>query len=214
MEKNCYIFTGGTVDCLAEAPGDGDFIICADSGYITAKRFGFVPDLLVGDFDSLDLSTVDKNELEKIEKITVPAVKDDTDTQLAVDIAISRGANKITIIGGLGGRLDHTLSNVFLLEYIYDKGIDCVLTDGQSVGRILVAHGEEQKLIVKKKYKYLSLLSLSDKCVGVGVTGVFYPLSDANICRKYSYAISNEITSDYATVSLKSGRMLIVESRD
>ena len=132
-----YIFTGGklavgSMDELGLHMSEADLIIAADSGYNNASRLGVRPGLLLGDLDSIDRKKLAPDELEHIEKIIVPAIKDDTDTQLAVDTALSRGADKIYIIGGLGGRLDHTLSSVFLLEYIADRGADAVMTDGQS----------------------------------------------------------------------------------
>ncbi len=214
MNKVCYIFTGGEVHSLVEAPSDGDLIIAADSGYFTAKSFGITPDLLVGDLDSLDTAVIAPYELDEMEKIIVPAVKDDTDTQLAVDTAISRGYEKIVIVGGLGGRVDHTLSNVFLLEYIADKGIEAILNDGRNRVRILIADNEKRCAKIERGYKYLSLISASDKCCEVSVTGVYYPLNGAEITRSYSYAVSNEIIAESAEVSLFDGRLLIVESGD
>ena len=219
MSIDCYIFTGGQVfaDSIGElslAPKDGDLIIAADSGYMTARRFGIKPDILLGDLDSLECSELSQGELDEMEKIIVPRIKDDTDTQLAVDTAIERGAENICIIGGLGGRLDHTLSSVFLLEYIAEHGVSCVMTDGRNIVRMLVSYGEKRMVTVERGYKYLSLVSLSDICRGVSMTGVFYPLDSIELTRKYSYAVSNEITSEYAEISLTDGVMLIIESRD
>ncbi len=219
MSRNFYIFTGGTVfaDTLSELScsiSDDDFVIAADSGYLAAKRFSVKPHMLLGDLDSLDRSAVSDTELSELEKIIVPSIKDDTDTQLAVDTAISRGAEKIVIIGGLGGRLDHTLSSVFLLEYIAGKGIECVMTDGRNRVHILRADGEPKRLSVNRGYKYLSLVALTDKCEGVSVSGVYYPLETVELTRKYSYAVSNEITSESAEISLHRGVMLVIESRD
>lgn len=219
MSKDCYIFTGGQVfaDSMAElglSPADGDIIIAADSGYLTARRLGAVPELLLGDLDSLDRSMVTDAELEKLEKMIVSPIKDDTDTQLAVDTALSRGAERIFIIGGLGGRLDHTLSSVFLLEYIKAAGADCLMTDGRNRVRILCADGELTNLSVKRGYKYLSLVSLTDKSLDVSVSGVFYPLDGVELTRLYSYAVSNEITAELAVISLTRGRLLVIESRD
>lgn len=211
-----YIFTGGEIAvgsmdelglCLSEA----DLIIAADSGYNNASRLGVRPGLLLGDLDSIDRKSLAPDELEHIEKIIVPAIKDDTDTQLAVDTAISRGADEIYIIGGLGGRLDHTLSTVFLLEYIKDKGARGVITDGRNRVRIMES-GEE--LTIKRGYKYLSLVGLTDTCEGVSISGVFYPLKDAVLERKYAFAVSNEITADAAEISLSKGILLVIESRD
>ena len=211
-----YIFTGGEIavgsmDGLGLHMSEADLIIAADSGYNNASRLGVRPGLLLGDLDSIDRGALAPDELEHIEKIIVPAIKDDTDTQLAVDTAISRGADEIIIIGGLGGRLDHTLSTVFLLEYIKDKGARGVITDGRNRVRIMES-GDE--LTIKRGYKYLSLVGLTDTCEGVSISGVFYPLKDAVLERKYAFAVSNEITADAAEISLSKGILLVIESRD
>lgn len=211
-----YIFTGGklavgSMDELGLHMSEADLIIAADSGYNNASRLGVRPGLLLGDLDSIDRKSLAPDELEHIEKIIVPAIKDDTDTQLAVDTALERGADEIIIIGGLGGRLDHTLSTVFLLEYIKDKGARGVITDGRNRVRIMES-GEE--LTIKRGYKYLSLVGLTDTCEGVSISGVFYPLKDAVLERKYAFAVSNEITADAAEISLSKGILLVIESRD
>ena len=211
-----YIFTGGKIavgsmDELGLHMSEADLIIAADSGYNNASRLGVRPGLLLGDLDSIDRKKLAPDELEHIEKIIVPAIKDDTDTQLAVDTALERGADEIIIIGGLGGRLDHTLSTVFLLEYIKDKGARGVITDGRNRVQIMES-GEE--LTIKRGYKYLSLVGLTDTCEGVSISGVFYPLKDAVLERKYAFAVSNEITADAAEISLSKGILLVIESRD
>ncbi len=219
MSHNCYIFTGGQVFArsikeLGLTPKDGDLIIAADSGYLTAKRLGITPSLLLGDLDSLDKSKIKGDELDFVEKIIVSPIKDDTDTQLAVDTALKRGADRIFIIGGLGGRLDHTLSTVFLLEYVALRGAECIITDGRNRVRLMCADGEMTALSVEAEYKYLSLVALTDRCEGVSVSGVFYPLNNAELTRSYSYAVSNEITEDSAKITLLLGRMLVIESCD
>ena len=222
---NAYIFTGGKIavgslDGLGLHISGNDLIIAADSGYNNASRLGVRPGLLLGDLDSIDRKSLAPDELEHIEKIIVPAIKDDTDTQLAVDTAISRGADEIYIIGGLGGRLDHTLSSVFLLEYIADRGVRAVMTDGQSRVRVMKTAGEPVSLEIPKTFdgengfRYLSLVSLTDECDGVRISGVFYPLDGVTLKRSYSYAVSNEITAERAEISLARGTMLVIESRD
>lgn len=220
-----YIFTGGKIAAgslneLQLLPGEGDIVIAADSGYNNAVRLGVKPGLLLGDLDSIDRGALDRNELEHIEKIIVPAIKDDTDTQLAVDTALTRGADEIFIVGGLGGRLDHTLSSVFLLEYIADRGARAVMTDGQNRARLMKSVGGTVKLRIPKTFgkeggfKYLSLVSLTDESFGVGISGVFYPLDGVTIKRSYSFAVSNEIIADEAEISLTRGTLLVIESRD
>ena len=111
--KTAFIYTGGQVFCeyVTEKPEKDDLIIAADAGYLTAKEMGIVPDVLLGDFDTLG----ERNIPDGIECLRVPREKDDTDTQLAVRTAIERGAKEIVIIGGLGGRIDHTLSTLAIL---------------------------------------------------------------------------------------------------
>ena len=219
MSKNCYIFTGGKVyaDSLSELGirlCEDDLVIAADSGYLSARRLGVMPHLLLGDLDSLDKSLVSEDELTALEKIIVSPIKDDTDTQLAVDTAIERGADNIVLVGGLGGRLDHTLSSVFLLEYIRKKGVKPMMTDGRNRVRIMCADGETFTERAEKGYKYLSLISLTDKCEGVSISGVYYPLDNVELTRSYSYAVSNEITAEYGEITLTRGVMLVIESRD
>ena len=74
-----------------------------------------------------------------------------------------------------------------------EHGADCIMTDGRNIVRMLAASGETRTLTVNRGYKYLSLVSLSDVCRGVSVSGVFYPLDSVELTRKYSYAVSNEI---------------------
>ena len=205
------IITGGKVKTPLALPA-ADFVIAADSGYLTAKRLGVKPDLLLGDLDSLDRSQLSPGELDEMQKIIVSPIKDDTDTQLAADTAIARGADEIFIVGGLGGRLDHTLSSVFLLEYLAEKGIACRMTDGQSFVRIL--RGGQTLTVKKSGRKYLSLVSLTDECRGVSISGVYYPLEKAELTRRYSWAVSNEITAQAAEISLDVGVMLVIEAGD
>ena len=122
-----FIYTGGELNIknITETPKEGDLIIAADSGYLGAQKLGIRPDILLGDFDSLgDVKTPDS-----VKRLQVPSEKDFTDTQLAVDTAIKNGATEIVIIGGLDGRLDHTLSNLAILEQLSKKKVYVHMTD-------------------------------------------------------------------------------------
>ena len=115
------IYAGGEIAPanISEHPAEGDLTIAADSGWHNAALLGVTPAVLLGDFDSI--GTEDLPEAAEI--LQLPPEKDRTDTQLAVSLALSRGAAEIVIIGGLSGRLDHTLSNVSLLEALAARGI-------------------------------------------------------------------------------------------
>ena len=205
-----FIYVGGTIhkENITEHPKADDLTIAADSGYENALALGDSVQILVGDFDSFD-----KNQKidDKVEVVTVPAEKDFTDTQLAVETAIKRGARDIVIIGGLSGRLDHTLSNLAILKELSDAQIYGLITDGKNRVRYIRS---TSTLISRSGYKYLSLIADGDKVKGVSVEGCKYPLDNATLTDRYQYAISNEITGNCALVSVKKGGLYIVESAD
>ena len=201
-----FIYTGGSIDKngITEHPKGDDIKIAADSGYANALSLGETPDVLLGDFDSIGRLPEGKFEI-----IEVPSEKDFTDTQLAIETAIRRGANDIVIIGGLSGRLDHTLSNLSILEDLKVKGIHAVATDGVNRVHFL---DSSSILIPRSHYKYLSIVAVSDKLKGVDIKGCKYSLKNACIKRCFQYAVSNEIEGNCALISIKKGKAFIVES--
>ena len=204
-----FIYTGGAVrtDSVTEHPKADDLCIAADSGYHTARALGERIDLLLGDFDSI--GSVPRDEGMEIQQ--VPAEKDYTDTQLAVEIAIERGAEDIIIIGGLSGRLDHTLSTLAILEDLHSRGVYGTLTDGQSRARYLKS---SSTLVARSPYKYLSLIAADEVVKGVDIEGCKYPLKKAILRRRNQFAVSNEITGNVAFISVKKGGVYIIESKD
>ncbi len=203
-----FIYVGGEIftDGITEQKKGDDIIISADRGYENAKKLGVSVNFAVGDFDSMD-----KSKVEGAEIIEVPAEKDFTDTQLAVDLAIEKGVEQITIIGGLGGRLDHTLSNIGILEKLWHLGIRAVITDGKNKIRYINATSE---LIPKSTFKYLSVIAADNLVKGVSIEGCKYPLKNAKLKRTNGYTISNEIFKNCALVSVKKGGLYVIESRD
>jgi thiamine pyrophosphokinase len=204
-----FIYTGGAVraEFITEHPKADDLCIAADQGYHTAKALGERIDLLLGDFDSI--GSVPGDEGMEIQR--VPAEKDYTDTQLAVEIALERGADEIIIIGGLSGRLDHTLSTLAILEDLNSRGIYGTVTDGQNRARYMKS---TSTLIARSPYKYLSLIAADEVVKGVDIEGCKYPLKKATLRRRNQFAVSNEITGNVAFISVKKGGVFIIESRD
>ena len=199
------IYTGGAVcpDRITEHPKGDDLIIAADSGYENAQKLGATPQILLGDFDSLGEEKLQKVP-DGIEIVRVPCEKDRTDTQLAVNVALSRGADDIIIIGGLGGRLDHTLSNLAVLEALYEKRIFAVIK-----ARFIRDSGV---LIGRSAFTYLSLLAADPVVKGVTVKGCKYPLEKARLTRDCQFAVSNEMTGNCALVEVRRGGLYIIES--
>lgn len=203
-----FIYAGGEIfpEKIDERPDDGDLKIAADSGYKNAMAMGVNPDILIGDFDSLSRIPDDVPEV-----LQLPEEKDYTDTQTAVETAISRGANEIVIVGGTGGRLDHALSSMFILESLYERHIHGVLVSGQNRVRYLK---NSSFILLRSQYKYFSLISADPKVKGVSIDGAKYPLKNKTLERKLQYAVSNEISGNCALISVNKGGIYIIESRD
>lgn len=208
-----FVITGGNIypDFITEHPTGDDIIIAADSGYGNARAIGCEPSHLIGDFDSFPGGEPENTVPRTIEILRVPTEKDATDTQLAVSLALEKGAEEIVIIGGLSGRLDHTLSNLAILENLAQSGIHASMTDGQSRARFIRS---TSYLIARSQYRYLSLIAVDETVKGVSVEGCKYPLKSAKLSRGFQYAVSNELTGNCALISVKKGGLYIIESRD
>lgn len=208
-----YIFIGGEVDKSAlESPiPECTLVVAADSGYDNAKKLGYAErcDFIVGDFDS----TKEKAFCSRAKIIRVPAEKDETDTQLAINTAIENGADELYIVGGLSGRLDHTLSNIYLLETLAKRGIFATICDGKN--RVRYLKERSALLIPKSEYKYFGLLPADREVNGVIIDGAKYPLKNAKLERNNpSFAISNEVEESLAMVSTKKGGLFVIESKE
>lgn len=203
-----YIYVGGAIDAanVTDHPKGEDLLIAADSGFDNAVALGEKPSILVGDLDSIK----DKKIPDGVEVYQVPAEKDLTDTQLAVELALSKGARDIVIVGGLSGRLDHTLSNLGVLEHLADLGCHGVITDGFNRARFL---RNGSTLIPRGAYTYLSLLAADKTVKGVEIDGVKYPLKSTKLYRGHQFAVSNELTGNCAFIAVKKGSIYIIESK-
>lgn len=203
-----FLYTGGEVypEGISERPEPGDLVIAADSGWKTAELFGIKPTVLVGDFDSLG----EPEELTDVEILRVPAEKNETDTQLAAALACRRGATSLTIIGGFGGRLDHSLANLSLLEELWDYRVFAMMTNGRARARFV--KGDGALLVRDPHFRYFSIIPASEKVKGVTIEGGKYPLKKATLYRKNAgFSISNEIEKNAALITIRSGAAWILE---
>ena len=207
-----YIFIGGEVDkgALESQIKDDALVIAADSGYDNAKALGLAErcDFVVGDFDS----TKERAFCSRAKIIRVPSEKNETDTELAINTALENGADELYIVGGLSGRLDHTLSNLYLLEALSKSGASAVICDGRN--RVRYLKERSSFLIPRSDYKYFGLISLERETKGVCIEGAKYPLKNATLKRGTSLAISNEVSENFAMVSCKKGGLFVIESKD
>lgn len=208
-----FLYTGGVIHpaFITEHPTGDDLTIAVDCGYRNAKATGTEPAIVVGDFDSFPDGEPEDVLPKTTEILRVPAEKDATDTQLAVGLALERGADEIVIIGGLGGRLDHALSNISLLEDLHASGVHATITDGQSRVRYIRS---TSYLLARSQFKYLSLITADETVKGVTLEGCKYSLKNAKLSRRFQYAISNEIEGNCALITVKKGGLYIIESHD
>ena len=208
-----YIFIGGEVEKTAfksKIPSDA-LVIAADSGYDNAKKLGYAErcDYIVGDFDS----TKEKVFCSRAKIIRVSPEKNETDTHLAINLALEKGVDDIFIVGGLSGRLDHTLSNLYLLEFLAGCGINACICDGRNRVRFLKARSS--LLVQKSEYKYFGLIPADAVVKGVSIAGAKYPVENVKLTRTNpSFAISNEVSEALAMVSCKEGGLFVVESKE
>lgn len=200
------IFTGGycnTERMRARLPRECGIVIAADSGLKTAQALGVRPDILMGDFDSYTDPLP-----EGIEIYRVPAEKDVTDTVLAVDYAEERGFRHLLIVGGTGGRLDHELSNLFLLAALRERGLYALLTDGDNTIRAI----RDEQVWIKNEGGYFSLIA-PERCIAT-IRGAKYPLERAELDRAHpSLGVSNEVTGGFAEVTVEGMAYLITSRR-
>ncbi len=204
MTNRCLIISGAPNCFFPSNFKNADFIIACDSGYLHAVKAGIVPDLLVSDFDSFDGILNPSMEIVR----AVPE-KDDTDTLLALKEAMHRGYSDIMIVGGLGGRMDHTLANISLTAFAAKNGAICHLIDEHH--QIFAI--KDDSIMVKKGYwRWLSVFAMDSEVHGVTLRGVKYPLKDAVLTNTYPIGVSNEFTESAAIITAERGTMLIVLS--
>lgn len=205
-----FIYVGGKIDAnfITEHPKGDDITVAADSGILNAKLLGDHIGIAVGDFDSFP----ERDIPEDAEIIRLKPEKDMTDSQVAVEVALERGADSFIIIGGLSGRLDHTLANLSILEDLTARNHYAIMTDGTS--RVHFINGGSA-LIGRSGFKYFSLIPATDVVKGVSVEGAKYPLKNARLSRKNAgFGTSNEIDGNCALITVKKGALFVIESRD
>lgn len=192
---------------------EDDYVIYCDSGLKHREQLDRQPSLIVGDFDSYD------NPESDIETIVLPVAKDDTDTVYAVKEGLRRGFRDFLLIGVYGGRLDHTLVNVYILFDLDKRGCTALAVDDYSEMSVISAGDKAGnfgfvpgKSYVEDRYPYFSLLNMTGTAKGVTIRGAKFPLEDGEITSEYQYATSNEvIPGETAEITIKEGRLLLIK---
>jgi thiamine pyrophosphokinase len=181
------------------SPNPGDLVIAADGGY--AHLNGIHADLVVGDFDSLGFVPAGESVVRH------PAEKDDTDTMLAARIGIARGYHAFVLLGGVGGRLDHTLANIQTLAFLRENGAHAALRGEEETITFL----QDETLHFRAGMRgIVSVFSYGATAVGVYERGLAYALTDATLTDTNPLGVSNAFTGEIAEVSVRAGRLVVL----
>lgn len=222
--KNCLILTShleGSDFLETVKQNHYDAVICADGGLQVGERYGLLGDapvFLIGDYDS-GVRPTDEERAAARELILLPCVKDMTDSEAAIDLAVEKGFADLHVLGGLGGRLDHTLGNLSLLaKYAEDPRVARIrIEDEQNLvflktpGTFRVpAEGPENR------FHYFGLIAWGGPVEGLSITGAKYPLEDHLLTPDTTLGVSNEVAegAPFAEVTHTKGQLLVVFSKD
>lgn len=206
------IFANGELPDLEKARlllHPNDYIICADGGTRHSLAMGLTPNLVIGDMDSIERGQWLGLEKEGVSIELFPRDKNETDLELAINRAIELGPKQLLIIGALGGRLDQALGNIALLGDIRLSALDTRLDDG--VEEIFLCRDQVQ--VHGRSGDIVSLIPWGNPAHGIQTQGLKWPLQNEALYPDKTRGISNEMTSQTASISIESGLLLLIHLR-
>jgi thiamine pyrophosphokinase len=215
------IIAGGAIeldfvkDFLNQRERDEMYIMACDRGYEACEKLGVVPDILIGDFDSADTGTVERAKSKGVEIKQLNPVKDDTDVEAALVIAMKMADSDETIfiLGGTGSRIDHVLGNIALVAMGIKNDRYVVMLDSHN--SISVIKPNTVHLVAKQPDSYVSVFPYMGAVTGVTMDGFKYPLKDATLEGFNTLTVSNEVVADEGKIFLEGdGYLIVMETRD
>lgn len=200
--RKCIIIGAGTFYGHMPEIAEGDYIIAADGGYRYCKKCGINPDLVVGDFDSLEKKPEDC-PLELL-----PVEKDDTDTLAAIRFGLKEKYEEFHIIAGTGGkRIDHTIANMQCLTSLSNKGKTGFLYDEKS---IITAITDSTIVFPEDAEGTVSIFAAGDTAKGVTERGLKYSLDNADLTNDFPIGVSNSFKGTRSEISVRNGTLYVV----
>lgn len=200
-EKVCYIFGAGSFKKNSISLQKDDYIIAADGGYEHLKRLNIIPNMILGDFDSI--SEVPNHPNIKRH----PKQKDDTDMMIAVKEGLALGYRLFSIYGGLGGRLDHTIANIQIAAWLAEHGARAFLL---GEGMVITAIHNGKHSFDKSEKGVVSIFCNGGEARGVYLENLKYKLVDATLTSTVPMGVSNEFKGEVATVQVRDGTLIIM----
>jgi len=190
-------------------------IIAVDGGIESAWKLNLTPSYMIGDFDTVSDSILNQYKgRADIMTIRLNPEKDQTDTQEAMELAVELKSSEIIMFGGIGNRLDHTLSNIYVLELALKNKIPAYIINENN--KIYLINRDREIRKAEAYSKYISLLPFTDEVIGVDLRGFKYRLDKYNfsISGSYGIGISNEIIAETASISFEKGILIVIEAND
>lgn len=211
------IVTGGNInkDFLLRTMNEIEFetIIAVDNGLKILNEINIKPNHIVGDFDTVDKKILDiYNNDKTIEIHKYNPIKDNTDTDIAIKLAIELNSDKVIILGGIGTRIDHVIANIHILKYALDKNIECKIIDENNEIQLINKTTVLNKKDIMKKY--ISLIPLTESVEGINLKGFKYELENGRLVIGSSLGVSNEIVKEQAIIEFDSGILIMILSKD
>ncbi len=188
----------------------GDLIIGADKGSEYLYDYEIMPNIILGDFDSISEEKLKKIEEKQVEIIKFPPEKDYTDTEIAIMGAIKRGADTIYLFGGLGTRADHSLGNIGLLLTTKNKGARLLIVDDHN--KMYLA--DKNMSLNGSQGEIISFHALSDVVKGFEIRGAKYNLNSYDMHLLDPRAVCNEFIDTPINIKYESGELLIIHAID
>lgn len=217
MNKRCVIISGGSIDddfALEQMQMiQPEFIIGVDSGLKFLYRNQIMPTHIVGDFDSVDPAVITfyKDETQVPIREFNP-VKDASDTEIALKLAIELGAGQVWIIGGTGTRLDHVMANMQMMKFALDAGVKAYILDKHN--RISLV---EREIVLNKADAYglyFSVFPLGGCVEQFCIEGAKYPLKNHTLSPYNSLCVSNQFLEEQVRIRFSEGIIILMETRD
>lgn len=206
------LFAGGNLgEWALQHIREDDVLVGVDRGAWFLVKNGFAPHLSIGDFDS-----VTNEEKERIAARSRqfsdcdPVMKDLTDTEMAFNWALQQQPREILLLGVLGTRFDHTLANVHLLAKGLQANVPCRIVD--SCNEIFLI--SDHLTVTRDHFHHVSLLPISPEVTGICLQGFQYPLENATLRIGDTLGISNVLVRERGSISLRTGLLLVIKSRD
>ncbi len=210
MKKAIIVGAVKGIDLSFFDGNEDSLFVCCDGGYPYFRQKGRIPDVFIGDLDSLQSAEPTARD----KTIILNKIKDDTDTFYAVKYLLGLGYDHISLYGCIGGeRLDMTISNLQALDYLSERGVEAYAYDekGENVCFFLTNSSIEFKESASGR---ISVFAWNQKAEGVSESGLKYTLGDQTLSPDIPLGVSNEFIGEKAVISVKEGKLLIITNRE